>query len=183
MANDNDSVKKLPELLGAVFETQEARDLDDISLQCLFLIAFHCLGETHLKSASTVPEISILGDVFREHEFSRPDLWDEVYWPLDLPDPSQDPELSFSNLTTSDLLPILSPNRTDFPFIRLEESEMDEEEDLYYFRVYMPMGREDEVLVEMIRSSERLKEALIQSASRRANHWAGERAAACLRAL
>lgn len=179
MAKESNPVDELPEPLADVFRAAEPRELDDHSLQCLFLISCKYAMVAVPLEWSTQWEIDIKMDVFEEHGFSRADLWDGVYWPLDLPD-SHDQDPFIEDLAANDIAPL--DTRSSFPYIHITEADSDTEENLQHFRVDFPCDEGCDAIVDMIRNSETLKKALIDSAQLRGDHWAAVRAVACLTA-
>lgn len=172
---------ELPAGLQAVFRSEETANLDHLSAQSLFLLSWLFISELTPRGGATTPEINVPDDSIEGDSLGNPQDWYGIYWPLDLWGPSNpEPDLP-EPFEVDDLIPFINGQAS--PRLSLELDDHDDEDRSSFFRVYVPFGSQEEILLGRISKSPKLRSALISSAEATNSDWAAERAALCLRSL
>lgn len=173
------ALNALPPELQLVFRSEAPAPLDHLSAQSLFLISYMFVREYSGDGFST-PEIGIPGDLRESDSLGNPEEWDCVWWSLDF-DYSLEDKHELTELGPDDFIPFI--NGEAFPQIDIEFNEFDEDEEVTYFRAYIPVSNDDEELLARIKDRPSLKTALIESAEMLEDDWAAVRASLCLRGV
>ena len=136
------------------------------------------------------PEIALDKGIYEQFQLRRPDLWNEVFWPISsyLTNSSDEVDDNIVGLQSVDFLSLLE--RTNFPTLHLEEYFDEDYEDEIFFYVHAPIRTENQPLLEKlfqeIDSEETLRVRLLdalQEFESRSGNWASHRALLCLREI
>ena len=182
-------VAGFPEKLRLCFEGDLPPDLDQASVETLFVLVYALITR---REGATWPEVTIPRDVFDEHGLYRPDLWDEMWWPVSDYLASQDfkPDVGdyVLDLGPNDFVHLFE--RATFPALDYEEDPDSSEDDEVSVWLHTTVGSSDgdevEHLLGRLESDSPLVSRLIQALEvyeQEGQTWASSQTLAALRGL
>ena len=182
-------VAGFPEKLRLCFEGNLPADVDQESVETLFVLVYALITR---REGATWPEVTIPRDVFDEHGLSRPDLWEELWWPVSdyLASPNFKPDVGdhVLDLGPNDFIHLFE--RATFPALDYEEDPDNSDDDEVSVWLHTTVGSSDsdkvERLLDRLENDGQIVTRLIQALEvyeRQGPSWASRQTLAALRDL